>query len=276
MTSQSYDLKQWATSSLVDRFIAILSPFGTMYVGDFAPISGLENRADEFNAVVEEARALANELDRRADYDAGDRLWNCPNPAVRLGIFALLLPDAPPEVRMAAMFGPLSGLPDQTAGDLYLRALATGDERVSLTGITDDELLDRFMEFCLRDFMATKFFNLHSDQEQIDAGNNIVTQIMLILVALKERGALGRLVPLLAHENQNVRLWAANGALFVDEKAAVAALTKIADEGKPLSARMYLTPGPGLTNVSAMDSLERWREKKRGIYGLNPGDKPVQ
>jgi HEAT repeat protein len=155
-----------------------------------------------------------------------------------------------------------------------MRALATGEERVSLAGFNEDELVDRFKEFCLRDFMATNFFNLHNDQAQIDASNNIITEITRILVALKEHGALGRLVALLKHENQNVRLWAAHGALFVDEEAALATLAAIAEEGVPESARMFVPPSPGLTNVYAMQALELWREKRRGVYGLNPGDKP--
>ena len=123
--------------------------------------------------------------------------------------------------------------------------------------------------------MATNFFNLHSDQSQIDASNNITSELIRILVALKIRGALGRLVPLLKHQNQNVRLWAADGALFVDEQAALATLTAIAAEGAPESARMFRHSGPCLTNMSAMRSLERWRKERRGVYGLNPGDKPA-
>jgi hypothetical protein len=45
---QSDDLKQWTTSAIVDRFIAIMSPFGSMDVGEFAPIPGLDNKAVEF------------------------------------------------------------------------------------------------------------------------------------------------------------------------------------------------------------------------------------
>jgi hypothetical protein len=269
------DLKRQPTASLVDRFIAVLSPFGGMSLGDFLPIPGLSNRASEFKTAIEEARALADELDRRADPDAGDRLLSNPNPAVRMGVLALLTPDAPREVRAAAMLGPLTGLPDETAGELYLRALATGEEHVPLAALSENELLDRFLEFCLRNFVAWNFFNLHSDQAQIDASNNIITEIQRVLVALKERSALGRLLPLMKHENQNVRLWAADGALFVDEEAAVATLTAIAGEGVPANARLVLPPGPGLTNISARDSLDRWRSKRRGVYGLNPGDKPA-
>jgi HEAT repeat protein len=274
MTPPLKDLKQWPTSFLVDRFIAVLSPFGTMSAADFLPIQGLKNRADDFKRAVEEARALAKELDRRGDYQAGDRLLSCPNPAVRLGIFCLLLPDAPREMRVAAMIGPLSGLPDETAGELFLRALSTKDDHSSLAALSEDDLLRRFEEFCLRNFIAWNFFNLHADQEQIDASNSIMDEIMRILVALKERNAVQRLVPLLKHENQNIRLWAAEGVLFVNEEAALATLAGIADEGTPGSARMYLLDGPGLTNSSAMRSLKRWRNERRGVYGLKPGDKP--
>jgi hypothetical protein len=265
-------LQQWPTSSLVDRFVEILSPFGTMPMGDFVPIAGVNNNSDEYLTAAKEARAIAEELNRRADREAGDLLWRCDNPAVRMGMFKLLLPDTPSEVRFAAMLGPLSGLPDEAAGELYLRALATGEERVPLRGLTDDELMDRFEEFCLRDFMGTTFFNLHSDQEQIDARNNVLAEIWRILTALKDRGALARLLPLLKYENQNIRLWAANGALFIDEDAALATLSAIAEEGTPKSARMILSSGPGLPNMSAMSALEQWRKERRGIYGLNPGD----
>jgi len=275
MTLPLSDLKQWPTSSIVDRFIAVLSPFGSMDAGEFLPIPGLKNQAKEFKAAIEEARALANELDRRQAFDASDRLFDCPNAAVRMGVFALLMPDAPREMRLEAMLGPLSGLPDEKAGVVFQDALATGERSVSLEKLTEDELVDRFVEFCLRDFMATNFFNLHSDQSQIDASNNITSELIRILVALKIRGALGRLVPLLKHQNQNVRLWAADGALFVDEGAALATLTAIADEGAPESARMFRHSGPCLTNMSARESLERWRKERRGVYGLNPGDKPA-
>jgi HEAT repeat protein len=273
MMSPLNNLKQWPTSSLVDRFIAILSPFGAMDLGEILPIPGLDNKAKEFNPVNKEARAIATELDRRNDSDAGHRLWSCRNPAVRLALFAFLMPDATGAERSAALLGPLSGLPDETAGELYLRALETHRESVSLQELTEDELVERFVEFGLRDFMGTTFFNLRTDQSQIDARNNVLTELWRVLAALKDRGALGRLLPLLKHENQNVRLWAANGALFVDEDAALAVLTAIAGEGRPTSARLLLPPGPGLTNMSAMDSLKRWRTERRGVYGLNPGDK---
>lgn len=271
----SFRFRRWPTSALVDRFIAILSPFGAMYVGDFLPGYGSKEMVDEFKMAIEEARALANELNRRSDPDAGERLLTCLNAAVRMGVFAFLMPDAPREARLGAMLGPLSGFPDETAGEIYRNALATGEQPVSLTELGEQKLIERLIEFCRRDFMATNFFNLHDDQEQIDASNNITSELIRILVALKERGALGRLAPLLADENQNVRLWAASGMLFVDEKAALAALITVAGEGSPISARMYLPPGPGLTNMSAKESLELWRKEGRGVYGLNPGDRPV-
>ena len=267
------DLKQWPTSSLVDRFIAILSPFGAMDLGEILPIPGLDNKSKEFNPVSEEARAIAEELDCRNDPEAGNRLWSCRNSAVRLALFAFLMPDATGAEKLAALLGPLCGLPDDTAGELYLRALETQEESVSLQELNEDELVDRFVEFGLRDFMGTTFFNLHSDQSQIDARNNVLSEIRRVLAALKDRGALRRLLPLLKHENQNVRLWAAEGALFVDEGSALEALTAIAGEGRPTSARLFLPPGPGLTNMSAMESLRRWRKDRRGVYGLNPGDK---
>ncbi len=274
MIEQSDDLKQWTTSAIVDRFIAIMSPFGSMDVGEFAPIPGLDNKAVEFKIAVEEARLLAAELNRRADPEAGDRLWGDPNPAVRMGILSLMATDIPRELRMSAMIGPLSGLQDEEAGRLFLDAFDTKEERIPLTGFNDDELVDRFIEFCRRNFMAWNFFSLHDNQEQIDASNNIITEVIRILVALKERNCLSRLLPLLQHENQNVRLWAADGALFVQEQAALATLTAISEEGVPESARMFSTPGPGLTNISAMNSLDMWRKERRGVYGLNAGDRP--
>jgi hypothetical protein len=272
MTSSLHNLKQWPTSSVVDRFISVLSPFGSMDIGEFAPIPGLNNKASDFKAAMEEARVLTDELNRRADPDAGDRLWASQNPAVRIGVLALLTPDAPREFRLGAMIGPLSNLPDEKAGRLFLEALATNEDRASLKNLGEDELVERFVEFCLRNFMAWNFFSLHDDREQIEASNNIITEIMRILVVIKERGLLDRLVPLLKHDNQNVRLWSAYGALFIDEDAALAALTAISGEGAPESARMFRTPGPGLTNMSAADALKRWRNERRGVYGLNPGD----
>ncbi len=273
MSSPSDDLKQWPTSLLVDRFIALLSPFGSLPMSKFLPIPGLKNRANEFKTAIEEARPVADELNRRRDPDAGDRLMGNLNPGVRMGVFAMLTPGAPKEIVAAGMLGPLSGLPDETACGLFERALTTGEESVSLAELSEDELVDRLVEFCLRNFMAWNFFNLHSDQEQIDASNSIITEIMRVLVALKQRGALGRLVPLLKHTNQNVRLWAADGALFVDEAAALSTLNAIIDEGAPESARMYLPPGPGLTNVFAKRALDLWRKERRGVHGLNPGHK---
>jgi hypothetical protein len=61
----------------------------------------------------------------------------------------------------------------------------------------------------------------------------------------------------------------------VDEETALATLTAIADEGTPESARMFVLKGPGLTNMSAMGALKQWRSERRGVYGLNPGDKPA-
>jgi hypothetical protein len=96
------DLKQWTTSAIVDRFIAIMSPFGAMDVGEFAPIPGLDNKAGEFKTAAEEARLLAAELNRRADPDAGDRLWGNLNPAVRIGVLSLMTTDVPRELRTKA------------------------------------------------------------------------------------------------------------------------------------------------------------------------------
>ena len=86
--------------------------------------------------------------------------------------------------------------------------------------------------------------------------NRIVEEVWRLMIELKSRGALGRLVPLLASPNITVRREAATACLYVAEQDSIAVLEAAIADGRYDDS------------VPAMDALENWRKHGFAVQGV--------
>ena len=74
------------------------------------------------------------------------------------------------------------------------RARETSPERPDLTGLTDDELVERFVDGAIR-LYATRFLDCFGDPADLKIRNNILPHVWDPARELKAHGALANLFP---------------------------------------------------------------------------------
>jgi HEAT repeat protein len=199
--------------------------------------------------------ALAEALHARGLPTEAKRLFEVDDPAVRVSA-ALYLSDVDPEMASAAIAAAYARLPTREVFDLKRRALRVTPLEPTLKEMSDDALVARFEDAATREY-ATRFLDRDEDSPgDMTERNRIVTEVWKAMRELKARGALGRLVPLLASPNITVRREAATACLYVAEQASIAVLEEVAVNGKYNDS------------VQAEDALDSWRKNGFAIQGI--------
>ena len=138
---------------------------------------------------------------------------------------------------------------------LRKRALRITPPEPTPRDMSDDALVAYFEDAAMREYGA-RLLGGPVDPQRTEAQNRIVTEVWDAMRELKARGALERLLPLLASSNILVRREAATACLRVDEKRSIAALEEV------------MAKGTYDDRVPAQTALENWREKGFAIYGV--------
>jgi len=154
----------------------------------------------------------------------------------------------------AAMQGLLHDLSTREVLDLRRRAEEPPPPE-RLQDLSDDALVARFEDAATREF-ATRLLTPEDEQETIDLRNVILGEVWDVMRALKARGLLAQLLPLLDSANVTVRREAAVACLRVAEEKALAALEDIAAHA-------------GWDDkFEAVGALTAWRENGLVVYGV--------
>ncbi len=147
-----------------------------------------------------------------------------------------------PEGSDAAFRGLIQGVSARDALALMRRARQLPPTKPTLEDMTVDELAARFEDAAEREY-GTHFLDCIGESQDMALGNCICAEIWDIMRELKARGALSRLLPLLASPNMTVRREAATACLRIAEPQSVAAL-------------------------AAREALDGWRKNGSVVYGI--------
>jgi len=252
MTTES-EARALTIAQLVDRFAAL----GAEFEDDRSPARQVRvsPRPPAADAFMQELGTVGRELQRRGDGEAMRPLFESASLPVRL-LTALAMTGRAPELAAFSLIAPTTGLTDDQARDLIIRTTSTDLDPSDLSGLTADDLVARFVDYALRNFVATRFFNIWDNQPAIDISNRIIEEICDVLLALKAKEALARLLTFLDHPNVAVRTWAAKATLGVDEARALKVLQQLAASADICG------------QAEAKRALRKWADKGRVIYGL--------
>ena len=199
--------------------------------------------------------ALAEALHARGSPAEAKRLFEVDDPAVRVSA-ALYLGDIDPEMASAAISAAYARLPTREVFDLKRRVLQVTPAEPTLKAMSDDALVARFEDAATREY-GVRFLERDDDSPtDMTHYNRIVEEVWRLMIELKSRGALGRLVPLLASPNITVRREAATACLCVAEQDSIAVLEAAIADGRYDDS------------VPAMDALENWRKHGFAVQGV--------
>ena len=256
MSADSYE--GFDTAQLLDMFVEWAKAMPTIYSEwPEALLSGPSEkvrRSPERNAKIAEVRPLAAAIIARRPVVEVRRLFEDENPDFRAWATGALI-AVDPEWATASQAGLMSGL--KTRDVLAQRALARQKPPFGppIDTLSDDELVARFEELGERED-ATQFLDCIGDSKDMDIRNAIVHQTLDAMRALKARGLLERLLPLLDSDKVAVRYEAALACMRIAPEKATAALEAIVASQNP----DYLG--------QAGDALNRWRANNRVVYGM--------
>ncbi|MGD0187937.1 MAG: DUF2019 domain-containing protein [Roseiarcus sp.] len=160
-----------------------------------------------------------------------------------------------PEWAAATWKGLFAKLPTSEVLAFMARARQAPPDRPTLKEMPDDGLVARFEDAATRQY-ATQFLDRVDNPEDMATHNRISGEVVDVMKELKSRGALARLLPLLANPNMTVRRRAAQGCLRLAQDKAVAALDSV------------VASGSFHDRVAASDTLDHWRKGKCLVDGL--------
>jgi HEAT repeat protein len=253
MTVDPKEIASQTTAQLVERFAADARRLGNPRRP--RDPRNLKPRTPEFQALSGDLRAVASELRARNAVAEVRPLYDSEEDPVRsfastqFGAFA-------PEVAQAAFFGVRFGVSTREALALTQLALDTPAERPNLTGLSDDELVERFTDGAIR-LYATRFLDCLGDPADLEIRNNILPHVWDPARELKAHGALAKLVPLMDHPNERVRLDAATACHDIEPQKAHTILSEVAARGRE--------------EFDVMDAkrvLERWSRGQGVVWGV--------
>jgi hypothetical protein len=220
MTTDSQEISSLTTAQLVERFAADARQMGvplrSLDVRNFKP------RSPEIKAAGDDLRAVARELRARNAAAEVRPLYDSNEDPVR-SFASTQFHAFAPELARAAFSGVRFGVPTPEILALTQRARETSPERPNLAGLTDDELVERFVDGAIR-LYATRFLDCLGDPADLEIRNNILPYVWDPARELKARGALAKLAPLMDHPNERVRLDAATACLDIEPQKADAIL----------------------------------------------------
>jgi len=182
------------------------------------------------------------------------RLYDDRDPDVRSWASAQFA-SIDPEGSAAAFRGLIQGVSARDALALMRRARQLPPPKPTLEDMTVDELAARFEDATVREY-GTHFLDCIGESQDMALRNRIRAEIWDIMRELKARGALSRLLPLLASPNMTVRREAATACLRIAEPQSVAALEDVAAKGKADD------------KFAAREALDEWRKNGSVVYGI--------
>lgn len=247
-----------STPQLLDMFVEWAKTMPTIYSEwPEALLSGPSEKArrsPERSAKIAGVRPLAAAIIARKPVAEVRRLFEDDNPDVRAWATGALI-AVDPEWAAASLSGLMSGL--KTREVLAQRALARQKPPFGppLDALSDDQLVARFEELGDRE-EATQFLDCIGDAKDMDIRNAIVGQTLDAMRALKARGLLERLLPLLDSDKVAVRYEAALACMRIAPEKAIAVLEAIVASQDP-----DYVGGAG-------SALDRWRANNRVVYGM--------
>jgi HEAT repeat protein len=246
------------TAQLLDMFVELAKATPTLYSEwPKAFSSGLcerVRRSPERDAKVAKLRSLAKAIAMREPVAAVRLLLEDDNLDVRAWATGQLV-AVDPEWARASWAGLNAGL--KTRKVLAQRALARQKPPFGppLETLSDDQLVARFEELGERE-EATQFLDCIGDSKDMDIRNAIVHQTLDAMRALKARGLLEQLLPLLDSDKVAVRYEAALACMRIEPEKATAVLERIVASQNP----NYLG--------QAQEAINRWRTNNRVVYGM--------
>jgi HEAT repeat protein len=199
-------------------------------------------------------RPLAAVIVARAPVAEVRRLLEDEDPDVRAWAAGALI-AVDPEWATASMSGLMAGLKTREVLAQRARARQKPPFGPPIESLSDDELVTRFEELGERE-EATRFLDCIGDSKDMDVRNEIVGQTLDAMRALKARGLLERLLPLLDSGKVAVRYEAALACMRIAPAKATAVLETIVASQNP----DYLG--------QAGDALKCWRKNNRVVYGM--------
>ena len=225
-----------STAQLLDMFVGWAKTMPTIYSEwPEALLSGPSEkvrRSPERDAKIATS-ATAGGGDRRpqAELPKCGACSRTENPDVRAWATGALI-AVDPEWATASLSGLMAGL--KTRDVLAQRALARQKPPFGppIETLSDDELVARFKELGERED-ATRFLDCIGDAKDMDIRNEIVGQTLDAMRALKARGLLERLLPLLDSDKVAVRFEAALACMRIAPEKATAVLERIVASQNP-------------------------------------------
>lgn len=216
MTVDSREISSLTTAQLVERFAADARRMGNPQ----RPLDprNLKPRTPEFEAVGGDLQAVARELRARNAVEQVRPLYESDEDPVR-SFASTQFRAFDPELARAAFSGARFAVPTREVVALTRRVRDTSSERPDLTGLTDDELVERFIDGAIR-LYATRFLDCLGDPADLEIRNNLLPHVWDPARELKAHGALAKLVPLMDHPNERARLDAATACLDIEPQKA--------------------------------------------------------
>ena len=253
MTEDVDEIRSSTTSALIARFCA-----GARRMGNPRPSFLPWNReanTPEREAAVEDVHAVVRELRARGAVAEIRPLYESEDDLVRSRAATLFWP-LDPKTAQAAFLGVRFGQSTREALRLIKLARGTPAAVPDLTGLSADELVTKFVDASIR-LYATRFLDCIGDRGDLEIRNRIVPHVWDPARELKSRGELARLVPLMDHANDRVRLNAAIASLDLEPQKAAAILEGFAKRGRE-----------EFDIIDARHSLRMWREGKPVVWGV--------
>lgn len=252
------DYEHVSTARLLEMFVEWAKTMPTIYSEWPQALrtgpSEKVRRSPERDAKIAQVRPLAAAIVARTPVAEVRRLFEDEDPDVRAWAAGALI-AVDPEWATASMSGLMAG---RTTRDILAqRALARQKPPFGppIETLSDDELVARFKDLGERED-ATQFLDCIGDAKDMDIRNEIVGQTLDAMRALKARGLLERLLPLLDSDKVAVRFEAALACMRIAPEKATAVLERIVASQNP----DYLG--------QAGNALQRWRTNKRVVYGM--------
>jgi len=245
-------------AKLIDMFVEAARDIPTIFPelpeAYFSGPSQKVRPSPERSAKIDKLKTIAAAILARRPVEEARRLMDDDNLDVRAWATGMLgLVDS--EWATASQSGLFARL--TTREVLAKRALAREKPPFGppLDALSDDELVARFEDLGQRE-EATGFLDCTGDPKDMNIRNEIVGQTLDAMRALKARGLLLRLLPLLDSDKVAVRFEAALACMRIAPEKATAVLERI------VAAKNSDYLGP------AHEALDNWRRHNRVVYGM--------
>ena len=228
MNADADEFRSLATSELIARFSDDARRMSNVHrqfeAGDF------KTGSSEFKFLFVDLKAVSRELRARNAAVEIRQMFESEDDAVRhFATTHFWTLDR--ELAQAASSGARFGEPTREALRLMRLARDTPKDVPILTELTVDDLIASFVDASIRLYGA-RFLDCAGVRADREIRTRIARHVRGIARELKSRGAVGRLVPLMDHANERVRLDAAIASLDLEPQKAAAILEGVVKRGR--------------------------------------------